>query len=64
MPCALITGITGQDGSLCEPSCPRGEVTASSPWRWRIVPPMWRIKHLLKDVRLHAGSLESFLSIY
>lgn len=68
MPRALITGITGQDGSyLVELLLSKGYEVHGIVRRVALEDPshrMWRIKHLLKDVRFHAGSLESFPSIY
>ena len=68
MPRALITGITGQDGSyLAEFLLGKGYDVHGIVRRVALEDPahrMWRIKHLLQDVQLHAGSLESFPSIY
>jgi GDPmannose 4,6-dehydratase len=68
MPRALITGITGQDGSyLAEMLLSKGYEVHGIVRRVALEDPshrMWRIKHLLKDIHLHAGSLESFPSIY
>jgi GDPmannose 4,6-dehydratase len=68
MPRALITGITGQDGSyLGELQLSKGYEVHGIVRRVALEDPshrMWRIKHLLKDIRFHAGSLESFPSIY
>ncbi|MBL7074512.1 GDP-mannose 4,6-dehydratase [candidate division KSB1 bacterium] len=65
---ALITGITGQDGSyLAEYLLDKGyEVyglvrrVAIEDIRHR----MWRINHILKDIHICSASLESFASIY
>jgi len=65
---ALITGITGQDGSyLSELLLSKGyEVhgivrrVALEDERHRL----WRIRHILKDLTLHAGSLESYASLF
>jgi len=65
---ALITGITGQDGSyLAELLLSKGyEVhgivrrVALEDERHRL----WRIRHILKDLTLHAGSLESYASLF
>lgn len=65
---ALITGITGQDGSyLAELLLEKGyEVhgvirrIALEDERHR----MWRIRHLLSRLTLHAGSMESFASLF
>lgn len=65
---ALITGITGQDGSyLAEFLLNKGyEVhgivrrVAFEDYEHR----MWRIRHILEEVTLHSGSLESYASIF
>ncbi len=65
---ALISGITGQDGSyLAELLLKKGyEVhgiirrVALEDERHRL----WRIRHLRKELVLHAGSLESFASLF
>ena len=65
---ALITGITGQDGSyLAELLLNKGyEVhgivrrVALEDERHRL----WRIRKILKDINLHAGSLESYASLF
>ena len=65
---ALITGITGQDGSyLSELLLEKGyEIhgivrrVALEDERHRL----WRIRKILKDINLHAGSLESYASIF
>ena len=68
MPRALITGITGQDGSyLTELLLSKGYEVHGIVRRVALEDPshrMWRIKHLQNDIQLHAGSLESFPSIY
>jgi len=65
---ALITGITGQDGSyLVEHLLGMGYEVHGIVRRVAFEDPnhrMWRIKHLLKDIQLHSASLESFPSIY
>lgn len=65
---ALITGITGQDGSyLAELLLERGYEVHGIVRRVALEDPghrMWRIRHLLKDIELHSASLESFPSIY
>jgi len=65
---ALITGITGQDGSyLSELLLEKGYEVHGIVRRVALEDPshrMWRIRHLLKDIRLHAGSLESYPSIH
>jgi GDPmannose 4,6-dehydratase len=66
-PTALITGITGQDGSyLAEFLLAKGygvhgmvrRVASDSPDHR-----LWRIRHLLSDVQLHGASLESYSSL-
>ena len=65
---ALITGITGQDGSyLSELLLEKGyEIhgivrrVALEDERHRL----WRIRKILKNINLHAGSLESYASIF
>ena len=65
---ALITGISGQDGSyLAELLLSKGyEVhgiirrVALEDERHRL----WRIRKILKDINLHAGSLESYASLF
>lgn len=68
MPRALITGITGQDGSyLAEFLLAKGYEVHGVVRRVALEDPahrMWRIKDLVNDIQLHAGSLESFPSIY
>lgn len=65
---ALITGITGQDGSfLAELLLAKGyevhgivrQVAAENP-EYRL----WRIRHLLERITLHPASLESYASIF
>ncbi len=66
---ALITGITGQDGSyLAEFLLKKGgyeihglvrRVALEDPEHR-----LWRIKHLLDKISLHAGSLESYASVF
>ncbi len=64
---ALITGITGQDGSyLSEFLLSKGYEVHGIVRRVAIEDPehrLWRIKHLLGKIQLHAASLESFPSI-
>ena len=65
---ALITGITGQDGSyLAELLLSKGyEVhgivrrVALEDERHRL----WRIRQIIKDINIHAGSLESYASLF
>src|SRR5215470_7622948 len=65
---ALITGITGQDGSyLAELLLEEGYKVHGIVRRVALEDPehrLWRIRHLLSDVELHSASLESFASIY
>ena len=65
---ALITGITGQDGSYLaefllendyEVHCIVRRVALEDPEHR-----MWRIRHLINDITLHSASLESFASIF
>ncbi len=65
---ALITGITGQDGSyLAEFLISKGYEVHGIVRRVAMEDPehrLWRIKHILDKVKLHAASLESYPSIY
>jgi GDPmannose 4,6-dehydratase len=65
---ALITGITGQDGSyLTELLLEKGYEVHGIVQRMAIEDPehrLWRIYHILDHIQLHAASLESFPSIY
>jgi len=65
---ALITGITGQDGSyLAEFLLEKGYVVHGIVRHVALEDPehrLWRIKHLLGKLVLHAGSLESYASIF
>jgi GDPmannose 4,6-dehydratase len=65
---ALITGITGQDGSyLAELLLEQGYRVHGVVRRVAIEDPdhrMWRIRHLLDEVELHAASLESYASVF
>jgi GDPmannose 4,6-dehydratase len=65
---ALITGITGQDGSyLAELLSEKGYEVHGIVRRVAIEDPehrLWRIKHILDKLVLHAASLESFASIF
>jgi len=65
---ALITGITGQDGSyLAEVLLEKGYEVHGIVRRVALEDPahrMWRITHILKDIRIHSASLESFPSIF
>ena len=65
---ALITGITGQDGSyLAELLLAHGYEVHGIVRRVAIEDPehrLWRLRHLLPRLHLHAASLESFPSIF
>jgi len=64
----LITGITGQDGSyLAELLLEKGYEVHGIVRRSAIEDPehrMSRIKHILSQIRIHAGSVESFASLF
>ncbi|RJQ27174.1 GDP-mannose 4,6-dehydratase [Candidatus Parcubacteria bacterium] len=65
---ALITGITGQDGSyLAELLLQKGYEVHGIVRRVALEDPthrLWRIKHILDRITLHAASLESYASIF
>ncbi len=65
---ALISGITGQDGSyLVEFLLEKGYEVHGIVRRVALEDPdhrMWRIRHLLNDIELHCGSLESYPSLF
>ena len=65
---ALITGITGQDGSyLAEFLLKKGYQVHGILRRVALEDPehhLWRIRHLLKKIVIHSGSLESFASLF
>lgn len=65
---ALITGITGQDGSyLAELLLSKGYEVHGIVRRVSLEDPMhrlWRIRHLLDRVTFHSASLESYASIF
>jgi GDPmannose 4,6-dehydratase len=65
---ALITGITGQDGSyLAEFLLDKGYEVHGIVRRVAIEDPerrLWRIRHLLDKIVLHSASLESYASIF
>jgi GDPmannose 4,6-dehydratase len=65
---ALITGITGQDGSyLAELLLSKGYEVHGIVRRVALEDEnhrLWRIRKILKDVTLHAGSLESYASLF
>ena len=64
---ALITGITGQDGSyLTEFLLSKDYEVCGMVRRVAVENPehrLWRIRHLLTEVSLHAASLESYASL-
>jgi len=65
---ALITGITGQDGSyLTELLLSKGYEVHGIVRRVALEDPqhrLWRINHLSNDVKLHSASLESYPSLF
>ena len=65
---ALITGITGQDGSyLAELLLAKGYKVHGIVRRVALEDEthrLWRIRNILKDITLHAGSLESYASLF
>ena len=65
---ALITGITGQDGSyLAELLLNKGYEVHGIVRRVALEDEthrLWRIRKILKDINLHAGSLESYASLF
>lgn len=65
---ALITGITGQDGSyLAELLLSKGYEVHGIVRRLALEDPehrLWRIRHILNKLILHAASLESYASIF
>ena len=65
---ALITGITGQDGSyLAEFLLSQGYDVHGIVRRTAIEDPqhrLWRLKDILDRISLHAGSMESFASLF
>lgn len=65
---ALITGITGQDGSyLTEFLLEKGYEVHGIVRRVALEDPehrLWRIRHVQNQIHLHAASLDSFPSIY
>ena len=65
---ALITGITGQDGSyLAELLLSKGYEVHGIVRRVALEDEthrLWRIRKILKDLNLHAGSLESYASLF
>jgi len=65
---ALITGITGQDGSfLSELLLEKGYEVHGIIRRVALEDPqhhLWRIRHILEKIHLHAASMESFASLF
>lgn len=65
---ALITGITGQDGSyLSELLLSKGYEVHGFVRRVALEHPqarMWRIRHILDRIHIHSASLESYASIF
>ena len=65
---ALITGITGQDGSyLAELLLSKGYEVHGIVRRVALEDEthrLWRIRRILKDINIHAGSLESYASLF
>ncbi len=65
---ALITGITGQDGSyLAEILIKKGYEVHGIVRRVALEDPehrLWRINHILKKIKLHSGTMESYASIF
>ena len=65
---ALITGITGQDGSfLSELLLEKGYEVHGIIRRVALEDPqhhMWRLRHILDKIQLHAASMESFASLF
>jgi len=65
---ALITGITGQDGSyLAELLLSKGYEVHGIVRRVALEDEthrLWRLRKILKDIKLHAGSLESYASLF
>lgn len=64
----LITGITGQDGSfLSELLLEKGYEVHGIVRRVAFEDPqhhLWRIRHILEKIQLHAASMESFASLF
>jgi len=65
---ALITGITGQDGSyFAELLLDKGYEVHGIVRRVALEHPqarMWRIRHLLDQIHLHSDSIDSYASIF
>lgn len=65
---ALITGITGQDGSyLCELLLEKGYEVHGIVRRVALEDPstrMWRLRHVLNKIHVHSASMESYASLF
>jgi len=65
---ALITGITGQDGSyLAESLLKKGYEVHGIVRRVALEDPehrLWRIRHIFNKIKLHPGTLETYASIF
>ncbi len=65
---ALITGITGQDGSyLAELLLKKGYEVHGIVRRVALENPkhrLWRLKNILKKIHLHSGTMESYANIF
>ena len=65
---ALITGITGQDGSyLSELLLSKGYEVHGIVRRVALEDPqtrMWRIRHILDKIHIHSASMESYASVF
>jgi GDPmannose 4,6-dehydratase len=65
---ALITGITGQDGSyLAELLLEKGYEVHGIVRRVALEDPehhLWRIRHILNDIKIQSASMESFASLH
>ena len=65
---ALITGITGQDGSyLSELLLTKGYEVHGIIRRVALdseIQRLWRLRNIIKDIHLHSGSLESYATIF
>ncbi|MBU4589316.1 MAG: GDP-mannose 4,6-dehydratase, partial [Candidatus Omnitrophica bacterium] len=65
---ALITGITGQDGAyLSRLLIEKGYEVHGIVRRVALEDPehrLWRIKDILKNIKLHSASLESYASLF
>ena len=65
---ALITGISGQDGSyLAELLLSKGYEVHGIVRRVALEDEtfrLWRIRNILKDIKLHSASLESYASLF